>query len=250
VKVAAVIPVKALGAAKSRLRGALSADQRAALALWLLERVMGAVVASGAVDEVAVVSPDRMALELAMQVAARPPGHGRPDAAPDSGVEDVPDKTPTIMPLWQERGDLNAGLDLGLRWALAGRAGGLLVLLGDLPSLQPDEVREMVDLGVDLAGRMRGQGKRGVAVLAPDRAGTGTNGLFVAPAGAMPFAFGAQSRSRHEALARGHGLAAIAYLSLGTSFDVDRPEDLDELRAGGAWPGEGAQGGGARMREG
>ncbi len=82
----------------------------------------------------------------------------------------------------------------------------------------------------------RGAGGLGLVVLAPDRAGAGTNALLLRPPGSMPFAFGAGSYAGHLALAREHGVAVATYRAAGTAFDVDGPADLAELRAGGLWP--------------
>lgn len=209
-RVAAIVPVKALGAAKSRLSPALDQHGRATLALWLARRVTSAVRASGAVKWLAVVSPDATALGWAASAG--------------------------IMPLRQQRGDLNDGLEVGRQWALDSGADAVLVLLGDLPSLAPEDVRALVTLGVSTAQRAAAAGAAGAAVLAPDRAGSGTNGLFVAPAHAMPFAFGPESRKAHIALARQHDLLVATFRTPGTAFDVDRPADLDELRVSGDWP--------------
>jgi 2-phospho-L-lactate guanylyltransferase len=82
---------------------------------------------------------------------------------------------------------------------------------------------------------MRG-GRGGLVVLAPDRAGAGTNALLVRPPQALPFAFGPQSCARHVDLARERDLEVMFYRAPGTAFDVDRPEDLAELRVAGLWP--------------
>ena len=54
----AVIPLKRLNRAKSRLTGALSPTERIALTLSLAERTLSALRNSGAIAQVVVVSPD------------------------------------------------------------------------------------------------------------------------------------------------------------------------------------------------
>jgi 2-phospho-L-lactate guanylyltransferase len=236
-RVAAVVPVKALEAAKSRLSAVLGEAERAALALWLLERVVAALRASGGVADLAVVSPDEAAL----------------DHARDAGV----------VALRQAAGDLNAAIEQGRRWAIGRGAEALFVALGDLPLLTGTDVRDMIALaqapesnrggdgdGTYRRGREgRGRGRRfslvpsmvnksGAAsrvVLAPDRAGTGTNALLLRPPEGMPFAFGAGSYARHRALARKHRVAVATFRAAGMAFDVDGPADLEELRTGGLW---------------
>ena len=61
----AVVPVKGLDAAKTRLSGLLSAEERGALALAMAGRVVESLRASGCFAHVAVVSPDARVLEWA-----------------------------------------------------------------------------------------------------------------------------------------------------------------------------------------
>jgi 2-phospho-L-lactate guanylyltransferase len=73
----------------------------------------------------------------------------------------------------------------------------------------------------------------------PDRAGSGTNALLLAPPDAIAFRFGRDSRGAHAELAR---RAAAVYLEVGgpLALDLDTPEDLlatedlglDGVRAG------------------
>jgi 2-phospho-L-lactate guanylyltransferase (CobY/MobA/RfbA family) len=53
VKTVAIVPVKGLGLAKSRLGGLLTAEERSLLVLDMLAHVLDALRESGAVDEVA-----------------------------------------------------------------------------------------------------------------------------------------------------------------------------------------------------
>ncbi len=176
-KTFALVPLNGLDAAKSRLAGSLADADRRRLVRWMAHRVVGATVRSGAAEAVAVVSPDPALLAWA---------RARGAAA-----------------LRQHAGDLNDGLELGRRWALARGADAVLVLLGDLALLQRGEVAALVACA---------RGGAQAAVIAPDRAGQGTNALLVRPAALMPFA-----------------LPAI-YRSPGTQFDVDTVDDLAELR--------------------
>lgn len=206
--IAAVVPVKALTQAKTRLEGVLAPEARAALALWLLERVVGAIQTSGVVARVAVVSPDDQALARAAALGA--------------------------VALRQEPGKLshglNRGLALGREWARAQGAVALLVALGDLPLLDAAEVRALVALADPSAA--------GQVVLAPDRGEAGTNLMLLRPPDGLPFLFGRASFTRHAALARERGLTFAVYHSPGTGFDLDWPADLDELRAAGIAPAE------------
>jgi 2-phospho-L-lactate guanylyltransferase (CobY/MobA/RfbA family) len=77
-------------------------------------------------------------------------------------------------------------------------------------------------------------------VLAPDRSARGTNLLLLRPPGALPFAFGEGSLARHRALAHAGGIEPAIFEATGTSFDVDTPTDLDEVRRRGLWTPEDA----------
>lgn len=66
-------------------------------------------------------------------------------------------------------------------------------------------------------------------VFAPDRPGVGTNALFLRPPELLPFRFGPNSRWAHLADAESWGLRVEIYHGVGTSFDLDVPEDLDRI---------------------
>ncbi len=204
--VAAIIPVKALDGAKQRLSAALDQPARAALVLWLLQRVILAVQTSVQVDHLAVVSPDNDVLARARHLGA--------------------------TALRQHTGDLNIGLELGREWALANGADTLLVLLGDLPLVRGADIAGMVKTQVkEQAARRPHHTSTGQVVLAPDRAQTGTNALLLRPPDCLPFAFGPDSCARHRALAHQLGLGLSLYHRESIAFDVDWIADLDELRA-------------------
>lgn len=198
----AVVPMNRLSLAKSRLADSIDPESRRALALWMGERVLREIQASGVVARTAVVSPDPQALAWARAL----------------GVE----------ALHQTEGRLNAGLEIGRSWSRSVGADTLLVLFGDLPLLTAEDVRA-------LASSVE-QTKSGACVgLAPDRAERGTNGLALRPPSALPFLFGTDSFHRHIEAARQAGLETWTVRRLGASFDVDTPADLDELRSRELW---------------
>jgi 2-phospho-L-lactate guanylyltransferase len=194
--------VNTLDAAKSRLRAALSDDDRRALVLWLAGRVVDALATSSAIERVAVVSPDRDVLAHFAEWRA-------------------------VVDLQAPGGGLNADLESGRRWALQQGADALLVALADVPLLTAEVIRRVVQRLSTLPGD-------GV-VLAPDRAGLGTNLLMMRPADAMPFRFGTESLARHMALARRRDLRLDVHREDTAAFDVDTPADLDELAVRELW---------------
>lgn len=203
-KTVAVVPINALGQAKSRLAGILTPEQRRRLVFWMAERVLRTVMLSDAAERILVVSPDADALDWA---AAR-----------------------GAIPIHQHGGRLNAGLFQARRAALRAGAEALLVLLGDLPLLTADELRDFVALGPGDA----------VVALASDRHHVGTNGMLLYPADAIPFAFGRASFGRHLELAAAAGITPHIFTSPGLAFDVDEPDDILALRLRGLWTPNGS----------
>lgn len=198
----AVVPLNQRAEAKSRLRAMLTDEDREALARWMSRRVLAALGEVRAIARIAVVSPDAGVLAAAVAAGA--------------------------TPLRQWDSGLNAGLELGRRWALSFGADSLLIVLGDLPLLTSAEVRALLAAGRAAAGRTR-------IVLAPDRDGQGTNALLLRPPDALPFAFGADSLARHRALAHARDIEPTLFRASGTQFDVDLPADLAELRRRALW---------------
>jgi 2-phospho-L-lactate/phosphoenolpyruvate guanylyltransferase len=115
----ALIPVKPLDAAKTRLAAVLDARQRRDLALAMLADVLAALAGSPCVTGVTVVSRDGAALALA--------------GAYGAGI--LPDSTP----------DLNAALAHGAHMLAANGATALLVLPADLPLLAPADIALLAD---------------------------------------------------------------------------------------------------------
>jgi 2-phospho-L-lactate guanylyltransferase len=194
----AVIPVKRLGAAKSRLRGAVAAPRHEDLALAMLTDTLTAVLACPEVAEALVVTDDPTVTTLAAALSART-------------TADVP----------------GAGLNAAVRFGadvLVGRRRGRVVLAGDLPGLRAE------DLGAALRAA---QGPDpAVRRFVADAAGTGTV-LLAAPAGVpLDPRFGVGSAAAHAA----SGAVAVAGDWPGLRHDVDTPADLWTAVALGAGP--------------
>lgn len=195
----AILPVKPFARAKQRLAVELSAGDRRALVVAMFSDVLVALSRCGAIDRVLVVSDDRRAQQLAA-------GYGA--AVTEDGQPNHSDAT-------------RRGLSL-----VAEGADRALLVPGDCPLLDPGELSRLVARLQELEARAGG---RGVALIVPDRHGTGTNALaFGLPAPFDP-AFGPGSRERHEAAATAAGaLYEVAELPT-LALDVDTPEDLRAL---------------------
>lgn len=215
--IVALVPVKDLGTAKSRLAARLSASERADLVLGCLDRVLTTLRRSDCIDLVGVVSESPTVLSRAEAAGARALderrlglGSGHNEAL--EGARGFVLRRAGIGS-W-ENGERSRSPDV----SGIGEVSALLVVSVDLPYLTEGDVQAMIGLG---------QNDRTV-VIAPDRRGEGTNALFLRPADAIPFRFGPGSRRAHAALAATAGLEIREYHASGTALDVDLPSDLPE----------------------
>ncbi len=197
----AIIPVKRFGAAKRRLADALEPPHHRALVGAMLADVLGAVGRAQLVERSIVVTGERRAERLALRLAQR-------------GATDL-----EVLRDPVDRGHSEAAT-LGIARAKALGATRVALLPGDCPLLDPAE----------LDAALERQRRRGVVVV-PDRHGTGTNALLLAPPDAIAPAFGPGSCARHAERGRmaGHGVTVERLDSL--ALDVDTPDDLAELAA-------------------
>jgi 2-phospho-L-lactate/phosphoenolpyruvate guanylyltransferase len=195
----AVVPVKSLTGAKSRLRGALPGVAHERLVLGLLRDTLTAVLACPVVDELIVVTNEPRAAGLAAELGARV----APDA-PDAG--------------------LNPAFAHGA--ALAG-AVPVAALTGDLPALRPAELA--AGLAAAAGEAVAGGGGRGFV---PDAPGTGTT-LLTAPSGAaLRPRFGPGSAAAHAA----SGAVPLVGPWPTLRRDVDTAADLAAAAALGLGP--------------
>jgi 2-phospho-L-lactate guanylyltransferase len=192
-----LVPIRSLTGGKTRLAGALTPEARASLTRSMLTRVVGAAVSSGVVQTVLVISPDPAVLHLAAGLDERVVAVEQNSGAPG----------------------LNGTIEQGRSWAMAHRAGAFLVLFGDLPLLDADDVRHLVRRDAPV-------------VIAPDRHGAGTNalllrfGAFEEDQEPFRFGFGVGSYAHHVDEAHRLGLDVAVSLTPGTSLDLDTPDDL------------------------
>jgi 2-phospho-L-lactate guanylyltransferase len=193
-RLVAIIPIRSLESAKSRLGGPLDAEERQDLVADLLDRTLRAAGAVDSIESVVVVSPDPAVLRAASAAGATPVGQ--------SGT------------------GLNEGLRAAGRWATADGATALLVMPGDLPAISAATIRAIVEAAADHA-----EPGRPLVALVTDRHGRGTNALLMSPPDAIPFAFGPDSRTAHLGAARLAG-AVVVEIESPLALDLDLPEDL------------------------
>jgi len=190
-KVAAIIPIRSLDGAKSRLGAVLDAEERHDLAARLARQTIAAAVASTGLAETLVVTVDDAVRAIALELGARP--------------------------LRQRSEGLNHGLREARDEAMAAGAEAILILPGDLPDVTAAALQPILATLDDPV--------RPLVAIVADRHGRGTNALLVAPPDAIEFCFGGDSRAAHAAAAQAAG-ATLVELGGPLGLDLDTPEDL------------------------
>jgi 2-phospho-L-lactate guanylyltransferase len=192
----AIVPLRGLESAKTRLAPELDAEERLALVTEMAHRTLAACRDAELLAGTVLVTLDPEAAALAETFGAR-----------------------TLV---QRLPGLNAAIREARSAAIRLGATAILVIPIDLPRISPDAIDAVVRAGRDPAHANEG---RAVVALVPDRHGTGTNALLVAPAQAIDPAFGPGSRALHRSAAEA---ATAAYLELDgpLTFDVDTASDL------------------------
>jgi 2-phospho-L-lactate/phosphoenolpyruvate guanylyltransferase len=190
----AIVPVKRFAEAKRRLAAGLEDERRIALVAAMLEDTLEAIAGARSLERTIVVTGDPRAQEI---------------VAASGGAEVLPDPT--------DEGHVVAAL-AGIARAEVDGADCALLLPGDCPLLDPKEIDRL----------LTGVPANYVAVV-PDRHGTGTNALMLAPPGAIEPAFGEGSRERHVAAARAAGVPYAVEELPSLALDLDTPADVVAL---------------------
>lgn len=203
--IVALVPLRDGQSGKTRLAHRFTERERAMLIASMARHVVRTLLDSGAVATVLIVTHDPTFVHQNVH----------------DGDDDV-----YILPQPNDVVGLNGALEYGRDWAIARDATGLLVVHADLPALQPDEVRQLVNAPAPL-------------VLAPDLHRTGTNALALRLDGAsggrslasdrFAFRFGAGSYAAHLAEAERMGLATTTAIMDGVERDLDTIDDWRQL---------------------
>jgi 2-phospho-L-lactate guanylyltransferase len=189
----AVVPIRGLETAKTRLGGDLDAEERLELVTGLLRRTLVATRDASRVEGTIVVTMDPAAAGIAQQLGAV----GLVERAPG----------------------LNGAIEAGRSVAVARGATAVLVLPADLPAVRAEAVDELIGAAADV------DGSNGLVVLVPDRHERGTNALLLTPPAIIAPAFGEGSRALHEVATAAAG-ARYVELDGPLGFDVDTAADL------------------------
>lgn len=192
-RVCAVLPLKPFDDAKERLATGLDPAARQVLARAMASDVLAALPKCERVAEIVVVSAQPDIAEIAAGASA---------VLPDART-----------------GHSDAAL-LGVDWAVEHGCDAALLVPGDCPLLDPEEIDGLIE-------RAESDGLEVTVV--PDRMGTGTNALLLAPPAAMAPSFGPDSRERHLRSAGDAGRRAAAIEVRSLALDIDTSDDLLEL---------------------
>jgi 2-phospho-L-lactate guanylyltransferase len=189
----AVVPVKGLTVANGRLDGTLAPDERNRLAEALFLDLMLKLPRSRSIDDALIVTADA---SIARQ--ARWYGH-------------------KVLVQRSDEGHSEAAA-AGARAAMAEGTKRVAMVPVDCPMLDMEELDAHV-----------GRSPRTVLII-PDRHGTGTNGLVLAPPDIFQPAFGPDSCARHVSRARASGISFALEEVESMGIDLDTPEDYGLLR--------------------
>ncbi|MBT4523097.1 MAG: 2-phospho-L-lactate guanylyltransferase [Halieaceae bacterium] len=189
----ALVPLKDLVAAKSRLSGVLNPSERRALAQAMVEDVLAVLSEHPQVDGVTLVSDDPGAELLAAKYN---------------------------VDCWDDRSlgcsGLSAVIARSCDMLLQNTEAPLLVLHGDLPLLGRDDISAMLACVKQNGG----------LVIGCDGVGQGSNFMAFDAAGVPDFSYGRGSCYRHLQSVRRRGQSARVIRRRGIALDVDSPQDL------------------------
>lgn len=195
----ALIPVKPLALAKSRLSKVMTPAERETLSIRLLGHVLDELAKVPQIERRLVVSRDPKVLRIARQKGA----FTVQETEPHTG--------------------LNPALERASAIAESFGIHGVLILPMDLPLLRAAHVQEMIAI---LPEEQQG------VVIVPDRHGIGTNALLMSPPRLLPLCFGRDSLEKHRELGRRLSIPVTIAEINALQHDLDFPEDLELLFMG------------------
>jgi len=194
VKTHAVIPVKSLANIKSRLSPVLNLDLRRRFSLHMLSDVVNSAKRAGLIGEILVVSPDPEVLRFSSDLGVKTL-HERSESGVNRAV--------------------SAAADLCVRRG----ASAMLVLPSDIPLVSPQDLNNIINMGLKLPS----------VVVSPSVRLDGTNALLLKPPKLIPTRYEQNSFRSHLRLAASSGVRVAVYMSRNVMLDVDSPEDLKNL---------------------
>jgi 2-phospho-L-lactate guanylyltransferase len=199
-RTAAILPVKRFAIAKRRLRAGVPGPVHDGLPEAMVTDVLDALGECPGIERTIVVTADTQAAALAAERGAEP-------------IDDPAEDGQSVA------------VTLGVRHAVEQGFQRVLFLPGDCPALDPIDVADLLAV----SDSQRASGHERSAVIVPDRHGTGTNALVLAPPDALAPSFGPDSFARHGRLARESGVACLVSKPPSLLLDIDTDDDLRAL---------------------
>jgi 2-phospho-L-lactate/phosphoenolpyruvate guanylyltransferase len=194
----AVLPIKETSDAKRRLADVLCAARRQQLALAMFEDVLATLTGVRELAGIIVVTVDPAAATVAARYGAR---------VSDAGAREG-----------------HTGAVAAAARALAAQT--MLTLPGDIPLIEGDDIRRLIEVHRNGTGR----GARGFTIV-PARDERGSNAILCSPAAAVPLRFGADSFLPHLAAAKRCAIEPTVVRLPRIALDIDTPDDLARFLA-------------------
>ena len=190
----AVVPIKEFAAAKQRLAGVLSAEQRRVLAATMVQDVLDTLATVRELAGILVVTCDPLAAAMAERAGAR-------------------------VTTEHARDGQTAAVAAAARTLARDDIGAMLMVPGDIPLASADE----------LAALTQAHGPAPAFTIVPAHDERGSNAVLCSPPDAVPLRFGDDSFLPHLAAAQQRGIEPAILRVPGIGLDIDRPEDLARL---------------------
>lgn len=224
----ALVPLRGLEDAKTRLGGELDAEERHELVIEMASRTLAAARDARTISGTVLVTADPAAADLAHTFGAR------------AIVQLLP--------------GLNAALREARGIAIEAGAAAVLIIPIDLPAVSAEALDALVTAaGAAAAGATAGSdgvtagpdgrldAGRPVVLAVPDRHGRGTNALYLSPPGVIEPLFGEASFAAHRVAAHAAGVRFVM-VEGPLTLDVDTAADLLVAETSGSRPTGGGTG--------
>jgi 2-phospho-L-lactate/phosphoenolpyruvate guanylyltransferase len=195
-RTAAILPIKRFAQAKQRLGASVADPLRLELTRAMVGDVLAALTETASIERTIVIT-------------------GEPSVADTARAQGA-----IVIDDTAQRGQ-SAAVTLGVERALAEGIERALCIPGDCPTLDPAELEALLSAPAS---------RQPEVVIIPDRHGTGTNGLLLAPPEVIPPSFGPDSCERHRELAHAAGVVCRIERPTSLLLDIDSGEDLTALR--------------------
>ncbi|MBS7626476.1 2-phospho-L-lactate guanylyltransferase [Candidatus Bathyarchaeota archaeon] len=188
----AIIPVKKLDNAKSRLSSLLTNSERKQFCLKMLEDILRTVKFTKGIKQTVVVSNDPEVFQLTKNLEA--------------------------TYLEYKKAGLNEAVSEAINWCINRGATSVLILPADIPLVTPKDLNRILTLG-----------EKTSIVISPSKGEKGTNALLLTPPNVCPTFYGPRSFQRHLEEATKRGIRFRSFGSPRIALDIDTVKDLKDF---------------------